>query len=110
MLQPDVDDAGSVTASCAAPIRCAVVYTSMSQCGHFMMGFARIGGQRITLSGAYGGDGLPRSVPMSIYKHKRTVELPAELREAWNKGGGWNGAGNEAGAIQEWAKRTFAGA
>lgn len=77
----------------------------MSQLGHFMMGFIHVKRQRLTVSGSYGSDGLPMTVDRSIYD--LGVELPAELREAWNKGGGWNGAGSEVSAIRAWAKQTF---
>ena len=92
-------------ASITYPIRAIVRYTRMRQFGHFMMGFARILGQRLTLSGSYGSDGLPCSVPDAIYS--QGAELPKELYDAWNKGGGWNGAGNEASAMREWAIKTF---
>ena len=77
----------------------------MHQCGHFMMGSARAFGHKITLSGSYGGDGLPVSVPQAVYD--KAVLVPQELIDAWNKGGGWNSAGSEAPAMAEWAVRTF---
>jgi|SRR5579859_2006784 len=33
---------------------------ALAQCGHFMMGTARIAGTSITVSGPFGGDGLPK--------------------------------------------------
>ena len=83
------------------PIRAIVRRVSLHQCGHFMMGTARAKGHSITLSGAYGSDGLPRLVLDEVYE--LGLELPAELREMWNKGGGWNGAGSEAPAMRRWA-------
>jgi hypothetical protein len=92
-------------ASINYPIRALVRYTRMRQLGHFMMGFARVNGQRITLSGSYGSDGLPSSVPDETYA--QGIELPTELYSAWNTGGGWNDVGSEAPAMREWAKKTF---
>lgn len=56
----------------------------------------------VPLSGAYGADGLIRGVPRPVYE--LGVELPPELREAWNLGGGHNSAGSEAADMDEWAK------
>lgn len=82
-------------------IRAIVRKVSMHQCGHFMMGSARIGGKTISLSGSYGGDGLTVTVDQDIFD--RAIPLPAELYEAWSKGGGWNSAGNEAPDMRTWA-------
>lgn len=87
------------------PIRAIVRYVRMRQMGHWMMGSARIGTERITLSGSYGSDGLPTSVSDSAYESG--VELPQYLYDAWNKGGGWNSAGSEAGMMREWALSRF---
>jgi hypothetical protein len=88
------------------PIRAIVRHTSMRQLGHFMMGFARVHGHRITLSGSYGGDGLICTVPDAVYN--AGIELPVELRDAWNSGGGWNDAGSEAPAMRKWALSNLA--
>ena len=69
------------------------------------MGSARAVGHRISLSGSYGGDGLPTDVPLEVYN--RATAVPQELIEAWNKGGGWNSAGAEAPAMAKWAKEPF---
>lgn len=106
MMQPKsewID--GKFNSHTSDPIRCLVRFCAMRQFGNFMMGFIRVKGQRLTVSGSYGSDGLPMDVPREIYE--LGVELPAELREAWNKGGGWNSAGSEAPAIRAWAKQTF---
>ena len=86
-------------------IRAFVVYARMSQCGNFMMSKASKGGELIVLSGAYGSDGLPKDVSPAIYD--AATPVPAELVAAWNKGGGWNGAGSEADAMRAWAIATF---
>ena len=84
------------------PIKVCVRTVALQQCGHWMMGTARLYGHSYTMSGAYGGDGLTMSVPRAVYD-RLLVMLPTELHEAWNKGGGWNSAGSEAGAMRRWA-------
>ncbi len=83
-------------------IRAIVAKVAMSQVGYFMMGKVRIGGKSITLSGSYGSDGLPTTVPDEIWV--KGVPLPDSLYEAWRKGGGWNGSGSEAWAMAAWGK------
>ena len=85
--------------------RAIVRKVALEQLGHFMMGTARIKNTSITISGAYGSDGLPVSVPKEIYD--MGIDIPAKLYEAWNKGGGWNSCGNEAEAMKEWDLETF---
>jgi hypothetical protein len=87
------------------PIRALVREVAMHQCGHWMMGSARAFGHKILLSGSYGGDGLPTSVPQEVYD--RATPVPQELIDAWNKGGGWNSAGSEAPAMARWAVKTL---
>ena len=89
-------------AGCDFPIKCVVRRVALRQCGNWMMGKANIGGKWFSVSGAYGHDGLPLSVPQQVYD-SFSVTLPPALRAAWNNGGGWNGAGNEASAIRQWA-------
>jgi hypothetical protein len=83
------------------PIRAIVRSVALHQFGQFMMGRVRIGCHEVCLSGAYGGDGLPRDVPMEVYEH--AVPVPPDLIEKWNKGGGWNSAGSEAFEMRDWA-------
>lgn len=87
------------------PIRAFVCYARMRQLGNFMMARATCRGHKLSLSGSYGGDGLPCSVPQEVYD--AATPVPAHLVDAWNKGGGWNGAGNEAPAMRQWAIATF---
>ncbi len=82
-------------------IRALVRKVAMRQCGHFMMGRARVFGHTLSLSGTYGGDGLTVTVPREVFD--RAVPIPQELHDAWNKGGGHNSAGSEATAMREWA-------
>jgi len=83
------------------PIRALVRHVSLTQCGHFMMGRARVHGESLIMSGAYGADGLPDRVSDSVYD--RAVPLPNSLYELWAHGNGWNDAGSEATAMREWA-------
>jgi hypothetical protein len=87
------------------PMRGIVRYVRMRQLGHFMMGSARVGKTRLTLSGSYGSDGLPTTVPDEVYE--MGVALPQTLYDAWNNGGGWNTAGSEADAMRQWAKENL---
>lgn len=73
---------------------------ALSQLGHFMMGRVNLGGKWHTVSGTYGSNGLPMTVDKLP---KDAKPLPRELYDAWNKGGGWNGAGAEAPAMCDWA-------
>lgn len=86
-------------------IRAVVRIVALHQLGHWMMGRANINGEWIIISGAYGQDGLPKTVDRKIWE--RGIPLPDELYQAWSKGGGWNSAGNEAEAMREWACEQF---
>lgn len=86
-------------------IRALVRRVALCQCGQFMMGSARAWGERIPISGAYGNDGLPRTVSRRLWE--KAVPLPARLRELWNEGGGWNGCGSEAIPMQLWAEQNL---
>ena len=86
-------------------MRAIVRKVALEQCGHFMMGYARAFGHKLILSGSYGSDGLPKSVPSDVFD--RAVPLPSELYDAWNHGGGWNSAGNEAKDMRQWAIDNF---
>ena len=77
---------------------------ALKQYGHFMMGIARIMNKSVTVSGCYGNDGLIMdvdSVPPDA------VRLPDHLYTMWAKGGGWNGAGDEAVEMMKWGQETF---
>lgn len=94
-------------APCRAENTYAVVRkVALRQLGHFMMGKARLFGKGkwATVSGSYGSDGLPMTVDTLPAD---AVRLPRELYDAWNSGGGWNGAGSEAAAMRAWALATF---
>ena len=78
---------------------------SLRQCGHFMMGHVKLGDQTITVSGTYGGDGLPRDLD-SVHEWNRhmLIRMPPELEAEFWKGGGWNDAGSEGPSVREWGK------
>lgn len=82
-------------------MRAIVRKVVLSQFGHFMMGTVRIAGESVTVSGAYGSDGLPCTVTQKVFD--KAIPVPAYLIELWNNGGGWNSAGNEAESMHAWA-------
>ena len=74
---------------------------TLKQMGHWMMGAARVLGRTIPISGAYGLDGLPKTVPDEVYEI--AIPIPKYLHEEWAKGGGHNSAGSEAESMRDWA-------
>ena len=92
---------GKQAPSGATEIRAVVRKVTLRACGPWMMGHARIKGRTVTLSGAYGGDGLPVTVPSEIFTEGSP--LPPQLFEKWSTGGGHNCAGTEAPAMRKWA-------
>lgn len=88
------------------PIKALVRKVALRQCGHWMMGTARVYGHSLTVSGAYGADGLVMEAPDEVY-NRAPVELPSDLAEQWNNGGGWNSAGSEGPAIRQWARENL---
>jgi len=85
------------------PLMACVRKVRMTQFGHFMMGDTVVGKSRITVSGAYGADGLPMSLEKIGNWGEGLVRLPAELEAEFWAGGGHNTAGSEVGKIREWA-------
>lgn len=86
-------------------MRAVVRKVALHQFGQFMMGYARIGGKVITLSGTYGGDGLPIDVDSETFACGYPV--PPELYWMWATGRGWNDAGNEAFNFRIWARQNM---
>lgn len=84
------------------PVRAMVRKVALRQFGHFMMGSVNLGGKWYTVSGAYGSDGLPLSIPANVWD-AHGAELPRSLYDAWNNGASWNDVGSEAPAMREWA-------
>lgn len=58
---------------------------ALSQLGHFMMGRAKVGDSMLTLSGTYGGDGLPAEEMEKLTERTRKEFklIPPELTEAF---------------------------
>ena len=81
--------------------RAIVRKVALKQLGHWMMGTVTIKGHTISLSGAYGADGLMIEVPKEVYDVG--IDIPKELYEKWGQGGGWNTCGNEAESLRKWA-------
>lgn len=82
----------------------------MHQCGHFMMGHVdlklRDGTTHpLSLSGTYGGDGLPCDADLVLWD--RLHELPLDLQDTFWRGGGHNGAGAEGPAMRKWAEDNY---
>ena len=89
-------------------LRAVVRHARMRQLGHWMMAGVKVGDQNITLSGAYGGDGLPvenRLKTEALWNRLHVV--PAELQEAFWHGGGHNTSGKEGPAMQAWAQENL---
>jgi len=85
------------------PLSGTVVYARMSQLGHFMMANVRLAGQPLTISGPYGGDGLPvRSEKLTLKQLARFVMVPPALAERF-----WHDARGVEGDMRAWAKATF---
>jgi hypothetical protein len=99
LCHPIID--GNTMEGLKFPMRAFVARTRLSQLGQFMMGRVSVAGHKLSLSGSYGSDGLPMSLDKELWD--AATDVPAELVEAWNKGGGWNGAGTEAGKMRAWA-------
>lgn len=74
--------------------RAAVRKVALHQVGHFMIGYARLFGHTFVVSGTYGSDGLPMTVPHDVFL--RCTPVPRALYDAWAYGGGHNSAGLEA--------------
>lgn len=108
--------------------RAVVRKVKMSQFGHFMMGIARVFNYSLTLSGAYGNDGLPIAIDdtyvssspgikdigkseakrLALLKlWNSAIPVPDDLIEKWNTGGGWNDSGSETTDMRQWAITTF---
>jgi hypothetical protein len=91
-------------------VRVLVRKIALRQCGHWMMGAVKLCGHRISLSGTYGSDGLPHTLTIEQEDALwgRLHPLPAELLEAFWKGGGHNSAGSEGPLLHAWAKENLA--
>lgn len=88
-------------------MRAFVRKVALHQLGQWMMGKAQIHGKVFSLSGAYGGDGLPIDVPQEIYD--KGTPVPPHLYELWENGGGWNSCGSEREEMLKWAENLIPG-
>lgn len=89
-------------------VKACVRHARMTQLGHFMMATVRVGPHRVTLSGAYGADGLTLGESDYPGIWLKLVELPVDLtRKFWN-GGGHNSSGSEAKDMRAWAMTNMA--
>lgn len=86
--------------------RAFVRFCKMSQFGAWMMGRIKVGSYKLTISGSYGSDGLPDTVPNDIWEN--AMPIPVELMEKYKNGGGWNSAGSEAPLFKKWALENLA--
>ncbi len=90
----------------ATNLRACVRHVRMCEFGQYMMGSVHLAGIRYVLSGAYGSDGLPETCHDPNLWTQLTP-VPSELRDAWNKGNGWNVAGSEAPLMRQWALQNM---
>ena len=106
-------------------LRALVRHVRMYQCGHWMMANITIGGFNMVLSGAYGSDGLPKSLMHHFpdnaepgkasvltdeekeWLWEQLVPIPQELQDAFWNGGGHNCAGPEGPLFRAWAKKNL---
>jgi hypothetical protein len=88
-----------------APRLYAIVrHARLSQLGHFMMGTVRIADCKVTISGAYGSDGLPMDMEKLTPRARALlVPVPDALARIFWSGGGHNAPGKEAVAMRRWA-------
>jgi hypothetical protein len=86
------------------PLRAIVRHVRLSQLGHWMMGIARIGGVSVSVSGAYGSDGLPMRPEKFWTAWECALPIPPDLERVFWDGGGHNTYGSEAPAIKAWAR------
>jgi hypothetical protein len=87
-------------------LRACVRQVMLRENGQSMVGKARIGGSSFTVEGAYGGGGLPVTVPQSIYMEMGTP-LPERLFEAWDSATGLEPSPEEISLFREWGQENI---
>jgi hypothetical protein len=80
---------------------------AMSQLGHFMMGYAHVGGASLVMSGQYGSDGLPcgqhKDGLTDALIERFFVRVPQAIADEY-----WHGSNGSADAtIRQWAMTQF---
>jgi hypothetical protein len=90
-------------------LRAIVRSVQMDQCGHFMMGHFKVTGYaKITVSGGFGSDGLPKSKDDVGALWDRMIQIPQDIANAyWKDSSGHNEVGNKAPDFAEWANVNF---
>ena len=82
----------------------AVRKATLKPFGPWMAGHIVLAGAPVTVSGAFGGEGLPRDLlTLSEAQRALLTPIPPDLAETFWQGGGWNSAGREASSMREWA-------
>lgn len=83
-----------------SPLFACIRKVALTQLGQFMMGRANIGGHWRSLSGAYGGDGLPAfSLDSQPYLARHFLQVPADLARAY-----WSDEPRAAADLRTWAR------
>jgi hypothetical protein len=80
--------------------RALVRTVALRQVGHHMVGKARLWGYVVQVSGGFGLNGQPATVPDWLYD--RAATIPPELLVKWNQKAGRK-------ALRAWARNTFPG-
>lgn len=81
---------------------------ALHQCGHFMMGRARIQGTRLSISGSCGADGLPTDLQAVPARYRdQLVLVPEDVAAVYWKDDGHNTIGSAAPTMRDWAMRAF---
>lgn len=86
----------------------AVRSVALQQCGHWMMGTARIAGVSIPISGACGADGLPRDYDeLGDAVRAKLTPVPEDVAAVYWADDGHNTIGRSAPTVRSWALATF---
>jgi hypothetical protein len=126
------DHEGFKNAEGKPELRALVRRAEMHQCGHWMMATVKVKSEyakadndppqpkytcwfrrvfdgyfKITLSGSYGGDGLPQSADKYPGLWEQLHPLPESLQKEFWDGGGHNCAGAEGPSMQAWAEENL---
>lgn len=96
------------TASGKPVLYAAVRKVALRQCGHWMMGSARIAGTRIPISGSCGADGLPCEYDsLSPAVRSKLMPVPEDTAIVYWSDDGHNTIGKAAPTVRAWAIEHF---